>query len=214
MNAPETTLPNEAPAAKFIPEHDLARVFPLIDGDEFNALIEDIRESGLRTPIVLYEGKILDGRNRYRACCKAGIEPTFREFDPRKDGDPHAFVIGMNVLRRHLTESERAVIVIRSAIREQVEAAADARMKAGTAADPSTPESQGVGKTSEILGRVAGVSASLIDRALYLDRNAPKLLNRVLDPKDVDREGRRVSIGALYKDNTGKTPDKKVRDRE
>ena len=97
MNAPTMSTPNLDAAAdpKFIPEHDLTRIFPLIDGDEFNALIDDIRESGLRTPIVLFEGKILDGRNRYRACYKAGIEPTFREFDPDKDGDPRAFERGI-----------------------------------------------------------------------------------------------------------------------
>ena len=131
-----------------------------------------VRHADLWGVRIIVEGKILDGRNRYRACCKAGIEPTFRDFGRDKDGDPRAFVIGMNVHRRHLTESERAVIVIRSAIRGQVESTADARMKAGTAADPSTPESQGVGKTSEMLGRVAGVGAGL-HLVTHLTRSAP-----------------------------------------
>jgi hypothetical protein len=47
--------------------HELANEYPLIEGDEFDNLVEDIRKHGILEPIVLFQGKILDGRNRYRA---------------------------------------------------------------------------------------------------------------------------------------------------
>ena len=43
--------------------HDYAQLFPLIVGDEYQALLDDIDANGQREPIVLYEGKILDGRS-------------------------------------------------------------------------------------------------------------------------------------------------------
>ena len=56
----------------------MADLFPLIEGEEFQELVEDIRRNGLRTPILLDpDGRVLDGRNR-RA---AGVEPRFETWD-------------------------------------------------------------------------------------------------------------------------------------
>jgi len=92
--------------------HELANVFPLIEGDEFAGLVADIGKQGLLEAIVLLDGKILDGRNRYRACVEAGVEPHFEEFDGE---DPVAFVVSKNVARRHLDESQRALAAARIA---------------------------------------------------------------------------------------------------
>ena len=84
--------------------HPLAALFPLIEGGEYATLVEDIRQHGLNEPIVIHEDMILDGRNRYRACFAAGIEPTFRRF---QGDDPYTFVLSANVNRRHLTAEQK-----------------------------------------------------------------------------------------------------------
>src|SRR5262245_14370088 len=61
--------------------HDYANLFPMMTPAELEALTEDVRESGLRQPVVLYQGKVLDGRNRLLACEAAGVEPTFITFE-------------------------------------------------------------------------------------------------------------------------------------
>ena len=89
--------------------HELALVFPPMSEPEFAAFKEDIREHGQQEPIILYEGKILDGRHRYRACRELTREPRVLRFE----GNPRAaaqFVLGRNFHRRHLTASQRALV--------------------------------------------------------------------------------------------------------
>jgi ParB-like chromosome segregation protein Spo0J len=97
-----------------VPFHPVANSFPLVEEAEFDSLVEDIKANGLREPITLHpDGSILDGRNRYRACREAGVEPRFVQWDSA--GSVEAFVISKNLARRHLTPSQRAMIAARLA---------------------------------------------------------------------------------------------------
>lgn len=90
--------------------HPLANLFPLLEGAAFDELAASIKEHGQHDAIVLFEGKILDGRNRYRACAAAGVDALLEEF---RGADAVAFVINKNIHRRHLNESQRAMIAAR-----------------------------------------------------------------------------------------------------
>lgn len=86
--------------------HSLADAFPLISGDEFEELVKDIHDNGLISPVVMYEGKILDGRNRWRACQRLGIPHTEKKF---MGSDAAAYVWSVNAVRRQLTASQKAL---------------------------------------------------------------------------------------------------------
>ena len=92
--------------------HPLAALFPLMEGRAFADLRADIAAHGLLEPIVTYEGKVLDGRNRLRACVETDTTPVFREW---KGKDPLAFVLSANLQRRHLDESQRAMVAAKLA---------------------------------------------------------------------------------------------------
>ena len=92
--------------------HPLADMLPLVQSAEFERLVADIAEQGLLNPITCYQGKVLDGRNRERACRAAGVEPRYVEFEGK---DPAAFVLSQNLARRHLGPSERAMVAARMA---------------------------------------------------------------------------------------------------
>jgi hypothetical protein len=74
--------------------HELANMFPMLDSMEVYTLAMDIREHGQREPIVLFEGKILDGRNRYVACQIACAKPIFKEYSGT---DPISYVVSLNL---------------------------------------------------------------------------------------------------------------------
>ena len=82
----------------------------MMDPGAFDELAEDIKLNGLLTPIVTYEDKILDGRNREKACEKVGVEPRYV---PYAGSTPLSYVISLNLKRRHLDESQRAMVVAR-----------------------------------------------------------------------------------------------------
>jgi DNA-binding XRE family transcriptional regulator len=125
-------------------DHPIAAMFPLLDEVALNDLAEAIARNGQREAIVLYQGQILDGRNRFRACSLAGVKPITRNFDPTVDGKSVLqFVLDHNLNRRHLTASQRSMIMAMSLKAMQSEAAATASKT--TTPNPATPPADPAG---------------------------------------------------------------------
>ena len=93
--------------------HRLANIFPLIEGAEFDELVASVSANGLRDPIILHEGMILDGRHRYRACVAAGVVPRFELL--QEGSNALQYVIDRNLRRRHLNDNQRASVAAKIA---------------------------------------------------------------------------------------------------
>jgi hypothetical protein len=94
------------------PAHVLAKLFPPIDPAGLKELVADIKRNGLLHPITLYQERVLDGVHRQNACLEAGVEPRYEKFF---GADPVSFVLSNNLARRHLSESQRAMIAAKIA---------------------------------------------------------------------------------------------------
>ncbi len=75
---------SKSAAASSLTRHPLSAAYEDIYGPAWDDLVNDMRKWGLgKHKITLYEGQILDGWQRYRACLEAGIEPEFETFAER-----------------------------------------------------------------------------------------------------------------------------------
>jgi hypothetical protein len=92
-------------------QHPIGKLFPLFSAEELSKLAKDITKQGLLHPIAIYQGKILEGWNRYRALQDLDIieESHFTTFEGTEE-EAIAYVVGQNMLRRHLTDNQRKQI--------------------------------------------------------------------------------------------------------
>mgnify|MGYP002780378191 CR=1 FL=1 len=86
--------------------HPLTQKYPPMEAEEFAAFRADLAAHGQKNPIWLFEGKVLDGRNRLRACLELGLDPLFAEF-AGTEAEAAAFVDSQNLHRRHLSREWR-----------------------------------------------------------------------------------------------------------
>ena len=92
--------------------NSLALLFTQLPSAEYQQLVGSVRERGLQRPITLWRGEIIDGRHRYEACLEAGVEPRFQELPD--DVNPIDHVLDENLIRRHMSDSQRAVAAHRT----------------------------------------------------------------------------------------------------
>jgi ParB-like chromosome segregation protein Spo0J len=103
----ERNAAGEPEAAEF---HEAANLFPLMSEQMLSELAADIVAHGMREPIWRHrDGGIIDGRNRWLACAKVGVECRHRTYE-KGDETIFPFVVSKNLHRRHLTTDQRAAI--------------------------------------------------------------------------------------------------------
>jgi len=175
--APESEL-KETPRNESIPCHEVASIFPEMDATDYRDLVKSIATVGLREPIWLHEGKIIDGKHRYKACLETRTEPKFRNWDGQ--GSLVEFVVSLNLYRRHLTASQRAVIALK--IVPMLEA--EARERQGTRTDipdirekfPKSSFGRANDKATEI---VKGTNSRYVQEAAKIRKEDPEILELV-----------------------------------
>ena len=162
--------------------HPAAELFPLIEGEAFDDLVADIEAHGLRESAWLNrEGVLLDGRNRIRACQRAGIKPTFREFDGT---DEVGFIVSLNLKRRQLSKSQAAMLAVD--ILPMYEAEAQKRIGGRPATKPEALVPQVKTRAPQARDTAAlatGVSGRAVGQAKRITESAPDLAQQVRQGK-------------------------------
>lgn len=137
--------------------HPYAELLPAMSAEEMYALSQSVVARGFIDPIVLYEGKVLDGRNRLEAARRTGVEPKFCQWDGK--GNPLQFVIAKNLSRRQLDMTQKACVGAEMV--PEFAKTHDARREGHT--------------TTELVGRLIGCSGRYVRMAIRLKKLAPSL---------------------------------------
>ena len=182
-----------------IKDHEIASLFPLLSDIELRELAKNIRDMGLLVPIVLYENKILDGRNRYRACEIAGVTPKYIEWC---GADPWEYVWSQNAERRHLPAGQKAALFLlknkkstawqegkrriqteanqkRSEAMEGRAYAPKGEVREGAGSRGPAPSDKVDGRSRHQTAKASGVSPKTAARAEALYNARPDLLDKV-----------------------------------
>jgi ParB-like chromosome segregation protein Spo0J len=163
--------------------HPIADVWPMMAEDKLHELADDIRKNGQLVPVWLYEGKILDGRNRWAACKIAGVEPKTKEYT---GDEPTAFAVAMNDRRRHMNKGALAAV----AAELEQHFAADAKrrqQKAGkehgrgqkVVEKVPQPMSKPAVKAREEAAKSVGVNERYVSDAKKVKKEAPEVFERL-----------------------------------
>jgi ParB-like chromosome segregation protein Spo0J len=152
--------------SKKYPAHALAKLFPPMETTAFKELVADIKRNGLLHPITLYQERVLDGVHRQDACFEADIEPRYEKFF---GDDPVSFVLSNNLARRHLSESQRAMIAAKIAVLPK----------------GSHPPKGGGSATSKQAARLLKTSARSVERAKTVQQKGTPELVAAVEAGDI-----------------------------
>ena len=162
--------------------HPVCLLFPQMTHEELQDLAEDIKVKGLLHDILLHEGKILDGRNRYLACGMAGVEPRFKEW--KGEGSPLQWAISENMVRRHLTSSQRAVLALELLPLLEEEAHQRKRLSPGRGKNTRKnfrmfSTENGNGEARQIAARMTQTNSAYVQAVKAIKEHAPELLDTI-----------------------------------
>ncbi|MGH9932950.1 MAG: ParB N-terminal domain-containing protein, partial [Pyrinomonadaceae bacterium] len=164
--------------------HAISGIFPEMAGEDFAALKADIAAHGQQEAIVVFDGQILDGRNRFRACKELGIEPKRRNWVNGKS--PVDFVVSVNLHRRHLTSSQRAMVALEIE-KELAKEAKERQRKAGARGSeggrgkkkPSVKELNKGNRAADQAAALTRTNRQYVSDAKKIASKAPKLAEKV-----------------------------------
>jgi site-specific DNA-methyltransferase (adenine-specific) len=154
--------------------HPIADLLPMLSGLEWESFKADISKNGIRLPVVVYQGQILDGRNRWKACQELKIKcPTVEWSGP---GSVLDYIVSCNLERRHLNASQRAAFAVEAL--PFYEAEAKKRQGARTDIKAKLPEGSR-GQSRDHAARAFKASPRYTEDAKKLKAEAPEIFEQV-----------------------------------
>ena len=178
-------------------------LIPPLNEEELKLLEESLVADGCESPLIVWNGVIIDGHNRYAICRKHDIPFSIQEKNFSSRDDTMLWMLRNQLGRRNLNSYQRVELVLK--FEPLVKNAAEQRMMAGKAANPVPTLAQGQtkGKTRDHLSEAAGVSHGTFAKAKKLVQSADEETKRELRAGKVTVN--RAYTELLEKEHEGET---------
>ena len=178
-------------------------LIPPLNEEELKLLEASIVADGCESPLIVWNGVIIDGHNRYMICRKHEIPFAIQEKDFSSRDEAMLWMLRNQLGRRNLNNYQRVELVLK--FEPLVKSAAEQRMLAGKAANPVPTLAQGQtkGKTRDHLSEAAGVSHGTFAKAKKLVQSADEETKRELRAGKVTVN--RAYTELLEKEHEGET---------
>lgn len=160
--------------------HPLADLMPQMSDDDYKRLKIDVSTKGrVHEPIILLDGKVLDGRHRKQTIEDIwneegkDVDYTTEDYDEKVHGDPREYVMSKGLMRRHLTFEQKAIIALGYKRSIQAERAAGKKVKKGAETEKLS------GDARDLAAARLGISGKAVDIVDKLEKAAPDVFERV-----------------------------------
>jgi len=178
-------------------------IFPEAKDEDFKELLEDIRTNGFdeTMPIITYQGDILDGWNRWRACEILGIKPSIVDFD-YGDSEALAYTLRTNK-RRNMPSGQKAALAVEAEaiieeLRKDAEREANRKRSEATTAQRagqdkklSEPKNEHANKTATKAAELFGTNRTYVQAAAKIKAEAPEVFEKLKAGKTTMQEARK-----------------------
>lgn len=184
----------------------LKSLIPPLSEEEFKQLEENIKNEGCRDALVIWQGTIVDGHNRYKICQQNGIAYKTEEKEFADRDEVAEWIIRNQFGRRNLSLAQRSELAmkLKPAIQKKAKEnhAANGGDKKAARQKSNTPKID----TYDELAKIAGVSSDTIRKTeKILDKGTPEQIERAR------KGGKGNSVNAIYNEVTGKTKPTKAK---
>ena len=178
-------------------------LIPPLNEEELKLLEASLVADGCESPLIVWNGVIVDGHNRYAICRKHEIPFAIQEKDFSSRDEAMLWMLRNQLGRRNLNNYQRVELVLK--FEPLVKSAAEQRMLAGKVANPVPTLAQGQtkGKTRDHLSEAAGVSHGTFAKAKKLVQSADEETKRELRAGKVTVN--RAYTELLEKEHEGET---------
>jgi ParB-like chromosome segregation protein Spo0J len=204
--------------------HPIANIFPLMTEQEMDLLVNDIAAHGQREPALVFEGKILDGRNRAIACERAGEKLKTKQFKgTRQQALEHVW--STNFARRHMTSSQRAMVTAerkktdpafaeqcelmdQEAAQRKAQAKGKPRGEKASEGESIPTETKDDRRTATVLAKASGTNRKYLELAEKIYDEHPEYVEPI--KRGTVRKAMKASAKALREENPRKWTQEKL----